>query len=144
MPSPRRSPLAALPDRFWRKVDRSGGIDACWIWQGACSRKRHGHVRGHLAYRPDDGPRVYLIAPRVALWLAATPLPTSLDGYRRLDSPIPLEACHCCPGVPQALCCNPRHLYWGTRADNVADRYDEARRQFYADAEAIVAAVFGA
>lgn len=132
-----------LPERFWEKVDTSHGPDACWLWTGARSAKRYGHVRGHLSFRPGDGTARYLIAPRVALWLSTDPLAASLDGYLRPDAPSPLEACHCCPGGEQPLCCNPQHLYWGTRADNVSDRYHSAAARFYADAEAICQAVFG-
>jgi hypothetical protein len=141
MPAPFPQPL---PGRFWAKVDTSAGPAACWPWTGACSRKRYGHVRGHIVYKPGDGTTRYLVAPRVALWLSADPLAASLDGYLRSDAPSPLEACHCCPGGEQPLCCNPRHLYWGTRADNVSDRYHGRQAAFARDAAAIVAAVFGA
>jgi hypothetical protein len=32
-------PIATAPDeiRFWTKVDRSGGPDACWLWLGGVS-----------------------------------------------------------------------------------------------------------
>jgi len=29
-------------NRFWSKVDRTGGDDACWLWQGAISTDGYG------------------------------------------------------------------------------------------------------
>lgn len=29
--------VRAMEDRFWEKVDRSEGDDACWLWLGAIS-----------------------------------------------------------------------------------------------------------
>lgn len=32
------------------------------------------------------------------------------------------QACHCCPEGENDLCCNPAHLYWGTKGQNEADK----------------------
>lgn len=39
-----------MSERFWEKVDRSGGPDACWLW---CASLRQGYgqfaiARGHI------------------------------------------------------------------------------------------------
>lgn len=135
----RLSAPTPLPHRFWAKVDISGGRDACWGWLGALSAKRHGHVRGVIWHQHGAAaPPRLLIAPRVALWLASDPCALSLAGYDRLDAPVPLHACHRCPGAagPWALCCNPRHLAWGTAEENRRDRYGAA-------VAAIISATFG-
>lgn len=42
------------------------------------------------------------------------------------------EACHDCQdyGAPADVpsCCNPMHLYWGTRSDNMKDRANRGRQ----------------
>lgn len=35
-------------ERFWSKVDTSGGPDACWEWQGG-TRKRNVRARRRVA-----------------------------------------------------------------------------------------------
>lgn len=50
--------------RFWPKVDRSGGPDACWLWLGYLFVNGYGrfwfagkHVRAHRwAYEAENGP----------------------------------------------------------------------------------------
>lgn len=38
--------------RFWAKVDRSGGADACWLWHGAfCARHPYGKIKFSKATR---------------------------------------------------------------------------------------------
>lgn len=93
--------LADFPDRFWDRVDRSGG---CWIWTKGRSKHGYGELRllgkHHLAHR-------------VAWELAnGVPIPDGLDVLHKCDNP---------------PCCNPSHLFVGTHADNVADMVAKGR-----------------
>jgi hypothetical protein len=87
---------------FWKRVDTSGGIAACWPWTGRCQPSGHG-VYDH------DGTWDY--AHRYA--------------YRLEFDAIELFVLHRCDNPP---CCNFRHLYEGTQAQNVKDRDDRGRR----------------
>jgi hypothetical protein len=94
-----------LAERFWSKVDRSGGPDACWPWTGRCYAAGYGQVgfKGRTTS-----------AHRVALELSRGRPPKHL-------------ACHTCDNPP---CCNPRHLYDGTASQNAADAYARGRGAF--------------
>lgn len=113
-------PRGSLWERFWPKVDMSGGVDACWPWTGAKSKKRkHGQPanrRGHIREGGAGTPHRYAHVVALAL---------STDGeFVKWDpqTGARLEACHTCH-APYGDCCNPRHLYWGTQEQNRADRY---------------------
>lgn len=91
--------------RFWAKVDRSGGPDACWPWLSRINNKGYGRVRFGTGQHTS-----YIIASRVA-W----ELTYGLILGRLL-------VCHNCPGGDNPRCCNPRHCFLGTYSDNLMDR----------------------
>lgn len=90
--------------KFWERVDRSGGPDACWPWTGAKKRRGYGFVmhRGKA-----------FGAHRLAL----------AGGFSSLPDRSVL-ACHRCDNPP---CCNPAHLFWGTNTDNRRDAVSKGR-----------------
>lgn len=94
--------IRPLADRFWPKVDSSGGPDACWPWTGAKSQKTsacYGVIR-------EGGSGRMLLAHRVALFLTTGEMPADLDACHKCDNPI---------------CCNPAHLTWASHRENMRD-----------------------
>lgn len=90
--------------RFWSKVDKSAGPDACWLWTAyKCSR---GYGQFKLGRR--------MIKAHRAAWVIT-------------NGTIPLcriSACHKCDNPP---CCNPAHLFLGTQKDNADDMEKKGR-----------------
>jgi hypothetical protein len=93
--------------RFNAKVDRSGGPDACWPWMASTRDRGYGQF--------SVGGREGAIPPthRLAFVLATGQVPAD-------------DVCvlHRCDNPP---CCNPAHLFLGTRADNAHDRDSKGR-----------------
>jgi hypothetical protein len=100
------------PERLWRRIDCSGGPDACWFWTGGTS---NGYGRlciesGHMEY-------------------------THRLAYEDRVGPVPLGLIllHTCEGRYPAgdqthrRCCNPSHLRPGTYAENAADALNNGR-----------------
>lgn len=86
--------------RFWSKIDISGGMFACWIWVGACSQNGYGQLRIT---------RTLKLAHRVSWEIHFGEIPTGL------------EVCHNCPDGDNPSCVNPAHLWLGTQKENMND-----------------------
>lgn len=92
-------------ERFAGKVDKRGP-DECWPWKPP--KHRSGH--GEFFVSPERGK---VRAHSFALELATG-----------VPCPPGREACHRCDNPP---CCNPAHIYYGTRQDNVNDMVQHGR-----------------
>lgn len=97
------STRGTVEDRFWRKVDRSGGPDACWLWLGS----HHPAGYGRLYWRGKMRP-----ATHVALFL---------DRGIEVGTGV---ARHDCDNPP---CVNPAHLQIGDQVDNRRDSVERGR-----------------
>lgn len=93
----------AIPDRFWSKVDRSGGPDACWPWMAATTSDGYGKLKARG--------RTWT-ASRLAWTLTNGEITPGLDVLHHCDN---------------RLCCNPGHLFLGTNADNQRDMWEKQR-----------------
>jgi len=96
----------SLADDPWQAVDKSGGEDACWPWTRATVTGGYGYVYDRDFKRPRQATRVL---------------------YKSLYGEIPegLDVCHKCDNPN---CCNPKHLFLGTRLDNVRDMIAKGRK----------------
>jgi len=88
-------------ESFWLAVDRSG--EGCWEWSRFRNKAGYGYTR--WAKKPT-------MAHRVAYELAVGPIPPGLFVLHTCDNP---------------PCCNPSHLWIGTKADNNRDRAIKGR-----------------
>lgn len=93
--------------RFWERVDKSGGKDACWEWK-ICRHKKGGYGAWTLN-------KVSCKAHRLAYEYTYGPIPKGLN------------VCHKCDNPP---CCNPSHLFIGTYKDNHQDSVKKGRNVF--------------
>lgn len=102
--------VARIPigERFWSKVDKaSESTDACWLWTGTKNSKGYGvtHVyEGHVV--------VQVYAHRLVHALLGALVPAAVCVLHRCDTP---------------LCVRPDHHFFGSRADNNADRDRKGR-----------------
>lgn len=98
-------------EKFWSKVDMSGGPDACWPWLGATNSTGYGSV----GYEGS----VYCSHRLAAFFegLVASPRQPS-----RKDDGHVLHECD------NRICCNKHHFKIGTYRQNLLDCFARGRR----------------
>lgn len=95
-----RGTMITVSARLWSRVTRQ---DGCWEWQGHRQRSGYGGLTVGNKHR---------LAHRVAWEVTYGPIPDGLCVLHRCDNP---------------PCCNPAHLWLGTKAQNNADRAVKGR-----------------
>jgi transposase len=88
---------------FWEKVQR-GAPEECWPWRG------YTRASGHGLTSLDS---LMIHASRKAWILTYGPI--------RGEFCVNHKSIQIC--AQQAICCNPDHMYLGSRADNMVDRW---------------------
>lgn len=101
---------------FWMQVDKRGDGE-CWPWIGWGRRRNHAWY-GVLSVSVDREEARYaslqqpLLAHRVVWELTHGPVPDGRCVLHRCDNP---------------PCCNPAHLFVGTKGDNIRDAAAKGR-----------------
>lgn len=108
---------AGAVERFIKYVDVRGPGE-CWPWKSA-------DIGGYGVLQVN---KRNIKATHISLWL-----------WSDLLQPTPAhEACHSCDNP---ICCNPSHLWWGTRLENARDAKNKGRLNFGPDVRAKMSAV---
>ena len=111
LPLLRRDRSLTFVERFWARIDQSGGPDACWPWLGSKHKSGYGQVSGwHF-----PGYDCKVIQTHLAAYiLTYGPVPDSLV----LDHTCHTLACDLGNRCPHRACGNPTHLEPVTRTVN--------------------------
>jgi hypothetical protein len=106
---------SASQDRFWSRVDRSGGPTACWAWTGGCASQGYGVVRYEGRVRRTHSLAYELVRGALVEGLVVRHLCHERSTRTLTDGRWPGR-------WPERRCCNPAHLELGTVQQNAEDR----------------------
>ena len=96
--------------RFWNKVDKSGGPNACWVW--LAGKRRHEYGAFSIQRNKKT---LTLVAHRIAFELGGGIIGKGeIVRHRVCDFP---------------PCCNPSHLRTGSIQDNSNDMVEKGRQR---------------
>jgi len=97
-----KNTLSQIHERFWSKVKVSQA-NKCWPWLGVSDLNNYGQFR-------MEGKTIR--SARVAFYLR--------------NGEWPDNACHTCDNP---ICCNPSHIFSGTRQENMSDMIAKGRHK---------------
>lgn len=113
--------------RLDARIDRSGGPDACWNWQGTLSRGKGREVGYGSIKEGRDGTPTWRVNRLVLL---REEIPEEIEAGEQGEAVLlrwlrdantlhkDEEAAHTCDN---ARCCNPAHLEWAIHPKNVRE-----------------------
>lgn len=87
-------------ERFWSKVDKSAGLNECWLWKGGTTSKGYGRF-----------------------WLNGHPVSATHFAIGK-HVPHGVFVCHKCDNPK---CVNPDHLFFGSPKANQQDMWKKGR-----------------
>lgn len=102
--------------RFWAKVDKSGGTDACWPWLATTKPGGYGSFFVKRIPPGSKGKVIYANAHRLAYELTYGPIAPGLFACHKCDTP---------------SCCNPNHIFLGTPRENMQDAVAKGRVNYH-------------
>lgn len=108
----KKQALRPVGERFWEKVDKSGGPNACWPWTAARDESSKWDY-GEFGLRGEDGIYRPIHAHRMAYML-----------HNDVELSPRVFVRHRCDNPP---CCNPKHLRAGTAKQNTGDAVRRGR-----------------
>lgn len=104
--------IDVVKKRFFSKIDMNGPIPErkkcsgpCWIWNGV--RKDSKNAYGYLMHNKTS-----IMASRLSWYIHNGIIPDGMCVLHKCDTP---------------PCCNPKHLFLGTKKDNAQDALKKGR-----------------